>query len=134
MINQNGFQNGLACAYFPTYLSKTFRKIGWVSAIIRHKDAWKCYLYAYHIEREPLTADEVCTLWLSVHVRTEFYSIKLIYQTKKIISTIKKIQTETGLLENMSTQMEVDDGAIITTLSRTSCVGPVLRTSCFVKK
>ena len=28
MINQNGFQNGLGCAYFPTYLSKTFRKIG----------------------------------------------------------------------------------------------------------
>ena len=27
MINQNGFQNGLGCAYFPTYLSKTFRKI-----------------------------------------------------------------------------------------------------------
>ena len=44
------------------------------------------------------------------------------------------MQTKIGLLENMSTQMEVDDDATVTTLSSTSCVEPVLRTSPFIKK
>ena len=34
----------------------------------------------------------------------------------------------------MLTQVEVDDDATATTLSRTSCVEPVLRTSPFFKK
>ena len=46
----------------------------------------------------------------------------------------KKKNTEIDLLENMSTQIEVDDDATVTTISKTSCVEPVLRTSPFVKK
>ena len=47
-----------------------------------------------------------------------------------------KIHTETGLLEKMSTQMELehDATATATTLWRISCVETVLRTSTFVKK
>ena len=46
----------------------------------------------------------------------------------------KKKNTEIDLLENMSTQIEVDDDATVTTISKTSCVEPVLRTSPFVKR
>ena len=41
---------------------------------------------------------------------------------------------EIGLLENMSTQTDVDDDVTATTPSRTSYIEPVLRTSPFVKK
>ena len=58
----------------------------------------------------------------------------LAFKCEVLFSMIKKIQTEIGLLDNMSTQMEVDDDAIATTLSRTSCVEPVLRISPFVEK
>ena len=44
----------------------------------------------------------------------------------------KKIQPEIAFLEN--TQLKVDDGATATTLSRTSCVEPVLWTSLLVEK
>ena len=47
-----------------------------------------------------------------------------------------KIHTETGLLEKMSMQMELehDTTATATTLWRISCVETVLRTSTFIKK
>ena len=44
------------------------------------------------------------------------------------------MQTEIDLLEIMSTKMEIDDDAAVTTLSKASCVELALRTSPFVKK
>ena len=41
---------------------------------------------------------------------------------------INKIQTGIGLFGNMSKQIQEDDNAIASTLSRTSCADPALRT------
>ena len=62
------------------------------------------------------------------------FLINLTFKCEVFFSINKKMQTEAGLLENMSMEMEVDDGATATILSRNSSVEPVLRTSPFLKK
>ena len=62
------------------------------------------------------------------------FLINLTFKCEVFFSINKKIQTEAGLLENMSMEMEVDDGATATILSRNSSVEPVLRTSPFIEK